>query len=221
MDVVEILTALEKGKARLHKAILAEQRRVSKAATEGRTDLHMQITDEMILALNRLNELGRREATKELKRHGVEPAKTYARPRTAAIRTLIGRLSDFLPRISVRVHRRSVELHLAGEAQRAILEAAARIPGALDAASQLVSSAYYSGMGDVFSASSDLIASWIHSAILDGGTCDPCAEGDGTEYPTWEDAQTDFPDGGPFADCDGEGRCRCRLVPTGPADVAA
>lgn len=178
----------------------------------------MRVTDEMVHALNRLHEQGQMEARKELRRHGITPRKTYAaHPRSAAIRSLITRLTGHLPTIGTRVRHRAVEMTLGGEAQRAVLEAAARIPGALNAASQLVSSAYYAGMGDVFAASSDLVQSWIQSAILDGATCDPCEHADGTEFATWEDAQADMPDGGPYVDCDGEGRCRCRLIPSGPA----
>lgn len=217
VDVVTILRELEAGKRRLHLALVKEQRRLAKEAASGRHDADMRVSDEMVKALNWLREQGKREARKELKRHGVEPAVVYARPRTARVRALLNRLSGWLPTISVRTRRRAVEMQLAGAAQSEILSAAARVPGALDAASRLVSSAYYGGMGDVFSASADLISGWTYSAILDGATCEECEAKDGTHYDSWEDAQDDMPDGGPNPDCDGDGRCRCRLVPEGPA----
>jgi BMFP domain-containing protein YqiC len=221
VDVVGILTELEAGKQRLADAIRKEQRRVAGHASHGRTDVEMKITPEMVAALNRLHELGRREAVRELARHGVKAARsrTYAGPRSRRVAALINRLAGHLPTISVRVRRRAVEVTLAQESQRAVLRAAGRVPGALDAASRLVSSSFYAGMGDVFSASSDLIQGWSYSAVLDGGTCDTCSAMDGTTYDSWDEAQGDMPDGGPNPDCDGDGRCRCRLVPTGPGGV--
>lgn len=217
VDVVEILAALEKGKQRLQRAIVKEQRRVAALAEKGHPG-EMRITDEMVAAMNELHRTGVREARRELARAGVR-ARSYAAPRSQAIRRLINQLTGHLPSISVRVRRRSVQLQLAQESHRAILAQASRIPGALDAASRLVSSAMYSGMGDVFSASADLIGGWTYSAVMDGGTCESCSSLDGTHYDTWEDIQDVLPDGGPNPDCDGGGRCRCRAVPEGPADA--
>jgi hypothetical protein len=222
IDVAQILSDLEAGKLRLAAAIRKEQRRVAGLAAKQGGTHQMVVTDEMTAALNHLHDLGRRTAKKELARHGLTnyQEREYARPRNAVVARLIHRLTSFLPTISVRTSRRAVQLNLAQESHRAILQAASRIPGALDAASRLVSSAYYSGMGDVFSGAADKISGWTYSAVLDGATCDVCAEADGTEYDTWEDAQADMPDGGPNPDCDGDGRCRCRLVPNGLADDA-
>lgn len=220
VDIATILAELDAGKHRLRRAVQKEQKRVAEQAAEGRHDVQMHVTDEMVAALNWLREQGVREARRELARHGVRPAtaRTFARPRTSGVRALANRLAGWLPTISVRTRGRAVQLQLAGEAQRAILESAARVPGALDAASRLVSSAYYGGMGDVFSNSASLISGWTYSAILDGGTCPPCEDMDGTHYDTWEEAEEDMPGGGPNPDCDGDGRCRCRLVPEGPAE---
>lgn len=219
IDAATILTDLEHGKARLADLIRKEQRRVAEVAMKHGGTPQMRVTPEIVAALNHLHELGRREAIRELARHGVkhQPNRSYAGPRSRRIAALIDRLTSWLPTISVRTSRRAVQLSLAQEAHRSVLRAASRVPGALDAASRLVSSAYYSGMGDVFANSADLISGWTYSAVLDGGTCDVCESMDGTEYATWEDAQNDMPDGGPNPDCDGDGRCRCRLVPNGPA----
>lgn len=219
VDVVEILSALEGGKQRLAGEIRKEQKRLAQRVLDGHTSEEIRVTDGMTAVLSWLHEQGRREARAELARHGITPRRRYAR-HARRVSHIVSKLSGFLPTISVRTRRRTVEMSLAQEAGSAVLESAARVPGALDAASQLVSSAYYSGMGDVFSDSADLVSGWTHSAILDGGTCDPCEAADGTHYDTWEDAQDDMPDGGPYVDCDGEGRCRCRLVPEGAAEEA-
>lgn len=49
------------------------------------------------------------------------------------------------------------------------------------------------------------------SELLDANTCDPCAEIDGTEYSSAEEAAADYPGGG-FRDCDGGPRCRGIVV---------
>ena len=49
------------------------------------------------------------------------------------------------------------------------------------------------------------------SELLDDATCDPCAQIDGTEYMTLDDAEEDYPSGG-YTDCDGWSRCRGTLV---------
>lgn len=50
------------------------------------------------------------------------------------------------------------------------------------------------------------------SELLDGSTCEPCATIDGTEYDSVEEAEADYPDSGPYIDCDGGARCRGTLV---------
>lgn len=49
------------------------------------------------------------------------------------------------------------------------------------------------------------------SELLDVNTCQPCAQVDGTEYPSMDDAMKDYPGGG-FASCSGGGNCRGTLV---------
>jgi hypothetical protein len=49
--------------------------------------------------------------------------------------------------------------------------------------------------------------------ILDGNTCDACAEIDGQEYATFDEARADYPGlGGGYVDCQGRERCRGSLV---------
>lgn len=45
------------------------------------------------------------------------------------------------------------------------------------------------------------------SELLDAATCDPCADVDGTEYESIDDALEDYPTGG-YRDCEGGDRCR-------------
>jgi guanyl-specific ribonuclease Sa len=50
------------------------------------------------------------------------------------------------------------------------------------------------------------------SELLDSATCDPCAEIDGTNFDSLDEALTFYPDGGVYAQCDGGDRCRGTLV---------
>lgn len=88
-----------------------------------------------------------------------------------------------------------------------------KVPGAMAIAADLVSSPFDTGLADVFAQTANLFDAWQYTAIMDAGTCGPCADADGTVYDTWEEAMADMPDGGPNPDCDGDMRCRCRLVP--------
>jgi hypothetical protein len=49
------------------------------------------------------------------------------------------------------------------------------------------------------------------SELLDSATCSNCAEVDGTEYATLDEAELDYPSGG-YMDCDGGDDCRGTLV---------
>ena len=54
-------------------------------------------------------------------------------------------------------------------------------------------------------------AVYYASEILDRNTCDPCAEIDGTELGTLDDAEAAYPTGG-YIDCEGGMRCRGTVV---------
>ena len=49
------------------------------------------------------------------------------------------------------------------------------------------------------------------SEVMDENTCGPCAEIDGTEYESMDDAEQDYPTGG-YVECEGGLRCRGTLV---------
>lgn len=58
------------------------------------------------------------------------------------------------------------------------------------------------------------------SELLDSNTCGPCTAVDGTEYPSVEEAQRDYPMGG-FLGCEGMERCRGTLVAIFDTEQAA
>ncbi|WP_157260908.1 phage portal protein family protein [Patulibacter minatonensis] len=57
------------------------------------------------------------------------------------------------------------------------------------------------------------------SSVLDGNTCSACADLDGTQYDSVDEAEQDFPTGG-YAGCEGGDRCRCLYVVTWESEQA-
>lgn len=222
INVEGLVAALERGKTDLHAAIVVEQRRVARALARGRRS-RMQITPEMTRVLRRLYLTGVAAARAEAASMGVplkrtleaEPAPPPPGTRRAYRRltALLGGLSDKLQT------EHAARLEVVAAARPEMVRALNSVPGALDAAGRVVSTTLFSGLGDVFAANADAFGGWEHTAILDGGTCDECETADGTVYPTWEAAQDDLPDGGPYVKCLGEDRCRCRLVPLAPREA--
>lgn len=219
---------MEDGKARLVAAIEAAQRsairRWNRAGHRG--DLRIRTNRYMTKILTDLYDAGYRHGQAELARAGY---RQYAAPRerrNAALRRLITLLQARLTSVNIRMTVTTTTLSLGEMSNVAIARALARVPGALDAASRVVSTATYSGLGAAFDQASGAVDQqpetvqaggggngWEYTAVMDGATCDPCAEHDGETYPTWDDAQQVLPEGGPNPDCDGDGRCRCRLAP--------
>lgn len=92
-----------------------------------------------------------------------------------------------------------------------------KVPGALDAASRMVSGPFNAGLGDVYRMKNGLFKRWQYSAVMDKATCEVCAYFDGTVYYSWnaiaEAPGAPLPGGGPNPACFGGSRCRCRPVP--------
>jgi hypothetical protein len=227
IDLVGIDRDLREGKARLAAAIDAEKRRAIGRIFRGTHRVRIEPTPEMLAVLRSLYRAGRAHALDELRAAGVKLADRdlaaadeippTAHERLAALLTqLQGRVEA---RATVAVSDASVGLDLSAVARTAAGRRVLAMPGALDVASRVVSTAMFAGIGDVFSSAVGLFAGFQYSAVNDAATCDVCSEADGTEYASWEEAMVDLPDGGPNPDCDGDGRCRCRVVPLGDAAV--
>jgi hypothetical protein len=223
IDIERADADLAEGKARLAAAIEKEKRRVVKAHLSGRVG-RMKVTPEMILALRWLYGRGRDHALAEMERLGVKPRRrrTYARSRgnvPSKVAAMIGSLRRRLFKVDVRVNEETARLRFEAEAGRSISMLAAeierQIPGALEAASYLVSTGFTAGVADVYEAHADLFSGWQYTAVMDNATCDECEARDGEEYRTIEEMYAVLPDFGPNPDCYGEGRCRCRGVPLG------
>ena len=218
IDVLLLQGALERAKNELDAAIGEELVRAVKAwaRTPGSAlRPRLEITAAIWRPLEELHELGRSEALNELERAGYR-ARRLAAPDPmpgGSFEDLEGTLRLGLDRIALRVADDFVAADLSAASTNAIAQAMLNVPGGRDLASRVVSTALYSGMGITFEEHEDLVDGWTWTAILDGGTCEPCSAGDGTHYPSWLAAQADLPNGGPAVDCLGSGRCRCRLVP--------
>jgi hypothetical protein len=222
VDVFLLNSALEQAKADLFKAIRAEQRRAVRRAvlSDSKLDMpiHFAFTPAMAAPLDRLRALGKREARAEFARAGYDiPARSMIAEPTPGPEGPHGYVRNEIAALKVKIRKQRVSLEAGGAAQDAILAALYTVPGAMDIASRVVSTALNEGFSSTFSDLAGVVKGWEYSAILDDGTCDECEGHDGEQYATWDDAMEVMPDGGPLPDCAGGGRCRCRIVPLGLA----
>lgn len=238
LDVDRIDQTLETGKRRLGLAILEAQRAAIRDYAAGGPG-RLPVTLPMLATLRWVYRQGRAEARRELDRLGVrayaaEPAPIDDQAAPEVVRA-VTKLRPELDRLAIRIQTRiagglftteeaggGVDVTI-GEAaqtavQRAVIRRLSRTPGALDAASRVITTAHNTGLADVYHAeAAGLFAGWQYSAILDAATCPECEARDGTIYATLAEAEVDLPGFGPNPYCAGDGRCRCRLLPTGIA----
>jgi len=228
IDVLRLDRALEQAKKDVYAAILLEQRRAARRALRNGTHVRLQVTRGMLLPLERLFRLGREEALAELRRAGVTQARApvrqyaHAHPHKrlahgGALSFLAQRIRDDLHKLSRKVEGEMVTLDLSEASSLAIARALLRVPGGKDIASRVISTAMDRGFAQTFEENKELAGAFEYTAVLDGATCDPCDELDGTEYESWDAIQDVLPDGGPNPECEGGDRCRCRAVPLGAA----
>jgi hypothetical protein len=212
---------LEAAKEALRAAIEAEKKRAIGESLRSGRNARLEITDRMRRALQRLYEAGQRHAREEIRSRGLTPRTDLATPTDPRLANVEAALQRHLNGMSSRVDADSISLLAGGEPASAVARAMERqVPGALDAASRLVSSTMALGLDDVFSKNAGLFTTWQYSAVMDAATCEVCESLDGTEYGSIGEAYNDLPNFGPNPDCFGNGRCRCRLVP-GDTDAAA
>lgn len=219
IDVLGIARALDHGKARLREEIEREKRQVIREHVAGRYTPGLRMTASMVVALNDLYRAGVREALAELRAAGIDPRRSYAAD-VPSLDTAKGILQTRLGGISARATREAGEVALRYDVAEIGQTSMTRyidrlVPGALDAASRLVSVAYSAGREDIFSLNSQLVGAWQQSAVMDAGTCGPCDEADGTVYDSWEECPPM-----PYPPCDGDTRCRCTLIPAGASEQA-
>lgn len=217
VDVFRITRLLDEAKDDLDAAIRREQKRAVQRALRLDTRTNLKMTAVMLKPLYRLYQAGRREAAAELERAGYVLPRKYANPhRDHMLEAAEAKLRAKLAGLSIRItNEHTVQLQLAdrGAVGDALAQALLDVLGSRSIASDLVSTAMFSGMGATFEENQDLVGGWEYSAVLDGGTCDDCDSKDGTTYESWDDLQDDLPDGGPNPDCYGGDRCRCRALP--------
>lgn len=221
IDIVGLDRDLADGKARLLRAIQDEQARAAKAyAVNSSRGVQIKLTPAIRDALASLYADGVKHARAELVRAGFNPdtfarkmAATALHPRLVQIEDeMSGRLDELSKRLE---HRTAIAVDLSALTTSKIAAAVRSLPGALSIAADFTTPAAYAGLGSVWDEAdaAGITTSWTYTAVMDAATCDPCAAMDGTSYDSWEAVQADLPDGGPYVDCDGGDRCRCRAVP--------
>ncbi len=221
IDVDGITEALDGAKEAIVEAIRAELHR--QAPRPGlRPRFHLAVTDAMLTPVVALYERGRREAAAELERAGVTLPRQYAT-------TVPRRLDDVYLRLTVGLNAigRRAETDLARLTETGsddvnalvrgrISNAIDRVPGLRAVAASLVSESFIAGTADLYEENADAFGGFVATSVLDGSTCSRCSSVDGTTYPTNQAAAAaGWGNGGwgPYAECFGGPRCRCRIVP--------
>lgn len=219
IDIPGTVQALETAKKKLTAAIETEKRRAIRRYARTGVRPAVDVTPEMRQILTGLFDRGQREARAEIRAAGKKPHEPddelLAERDEPRLLDLLGRLQVYLGRIGIRIEREGAITQGLGSlgVEGLVRELGRRVPGALDTASRVVSSALDAGIGAVYEQNDDLFDGWAYTAVLDGATCDECDALDGTEYDSWAAIQEVLPDGGPNPECYGNGRCRCRAVP--------
>lgn len=228
IDVEGASDALDGAKAELHAAIALEMAtKTERAAAIGLTVVRFDVTPGMVAPLEALYRYGLTSAMHEARALGVGDlasplAFADASASVPRLRRVIFSLRAMLNTLQARTARDlraradrptdGIGDIVRGVAIRRLRE----YPGALDAASRLVSPAYTAGLDDLYAANEQLFGGWVYTSVLDGGTCPPCASRNGEVYRTLEAAYRVMPGFGPNPSCRGGGRCRCRLAALPP-----
>lgn len=215
IDVLGLDEALNTAKDDVDAAIKAEQKRATARALRHGNRIQLELTQAILDPLERLFRLGRREALAELERLGyVKPRRVFvAEPKHPELLDTADVVMAGLQGLSIRLERARLNAETEGMATDAIARALLKIPGARAIAAGVISGSLTSGLAATFEANSDLVDGWEYTAVMDGGTCDPCGVLDGTTYRTLAELYEVLPGFGPNPFCDGGGRCRCRGVP--------
>lgn len=224
LDLVGLDVDLRDGKERLAAAIETEKRRVVEDVLRGRPGI-LRVTPEIVDAMNALIDAGRAHARSEIRAlTGHEPPARDHAEGESFLGSLLRTVTSALTSIRVRIAGESDAAEFRGSVEiteELIEKLDRRVPGARDLASRLASTLMFGGLGEVYEANADLFPCFTYSAVMDSATCGPCRETDGRRYDTWVEGEADLPGGGPNPRCLGDGRCRCRLVPCPPGEIAA
>ncbi len=211
VQVEAIDELLNRAKDLLENEIRKEQARLAAHIGDHGGGGRLEATPRMLAILDGLRKRGRAHALAELQSMGYPVRKTRALARSDD--QLVGRLRARLGHLTIKVHDTGIGLDLGTLSVDAIERALMKVLGARAIAADLVAPAFDAGLADTFEQHADLVDQWQYTAVLDGGTCDPCSSLDGTVYESWAAISEVLPDGGPNPVCDGGDRCRCRPLP--------
>lgn len=218
IDVDGITRALDGAKEAIVDAIRAElHRQAPRPGVPPR--FRLTPTPEILAPIAALFERGRREAAAELDRAGVTIPRRYVaglHPRLDDVYVrIVAGLNTIANRAETDVGR--TVLDQVREVTAGRIDAAIdRVPGLRAVAASLVSESFIAGTADLYEENADAFGGFVATSVLDGSTCPSCSAVDGTVYPTIPDAaRAGWRNGGwgPYEQCLGGPRCRCRIVP--------
>lgn len=219
VNIVGIDRDLNRGKKQLTLAIEKEKKRALNAYFRYQLPIKLRTTPQMLAVIGVLYRKGTLYAYREIHELAGVNLRSYAQ--SDAVDQMSQRLRAHLDQFQKKVATTAVNAEIGSYVELAATRQVLKMPGALNVAGQIVSGSMFGGIGDVYSENAGLFSSFTYSAVMDNATCDECAALDGEEFDSWEAIQAVLPDGGPNPDCYGEGRCRCRAVPSGLSDLGA
>lgn len=215
IDVLGMTAELDAAKDELELAIIESQVIVAAARARGRA-ARLAVDDRMRAALVGLFRAGRAHAFRELRLLGYTTRELADAPtpdELAKVSVAIDMLEAKLGALSIKLNAKHVAVSIEGATQDALVKALRKVLGARAAAADVVSTAMFAGMGQVFEDHADLVPCWEYTAVLDAGTCDVCESFEGLRFFSLEDLFAALPNFGPNPICLGGSRCRCRAVP--------
>lgn len=209
---------LRVGKARLAAAIEKERNAAIRRHLAGKPNWRPKITQEMVDALAWLYDRGQAHADSEMVSMGLLDKQFASRGIRRKLGKLFTLLGEMIGQIGFRIQREAPVIKARFDANTVQSKLATamekKVPGSLDAASRLVSTAIAEGLDDRYLDRIELFneMDWIITAIMDGATCDVCKSWDGTRFAEHDEAYAAV-GGLPIPTCRGDGRCRCRILP--------
>ncbi len=172
-------------------------------------------TADIEQTLNDLYSTGADEVVREAVQQGVTPAEAVADGLSAAEGEFTATASVAPTAVWSGILSAAVKAGgaMAANADEVTnLVTSASIAGPQDLARQAVNVVHGLGRQAAANGMGETPLSVYASELLDGATCEPCQHVDGREYISLDDAYADYPDAGPYINCDGGDRCRGSLL---------
>ncbi len=238
IDLKSMVADFDNGKARMTAILLSIRDELIKQSVGAMKQLDGSSIHELTLTppaksyskvrkeIDKLFQTGRDQVADELKRQGKSSSTPDELKKKGDWAAFLDRISDLvISRLISEISTRAINFFVSrGLLDRDDDEIISELRAALedqstktfeDIANQATNSAIGEGRDVELSERADDIEVYEYSAILDGGTCEPCNDADGKQSKD----PADLPET-PNPDCEGGSRCRCFTIGIGKEENA-